>query len=78
MTRKLPIRTNIRRLRFDAGEMTQEQLAQRAGATRHTIMALEAGKYAPSLLLAFRIARAFGVGVEDVFVYDEAAAAEKG
>lgn len=63
------VRNNIRRLRFDAGEMTQERLGKLAGVTRHTIMAIEAGKYDPSLLLAFRIARAFGRGVEDVFLY---------
>jgi len=63
------IRNHIRRLRFERGEWTQDQLAQMAGVTRHTIMALEAGKYFPSLLLAFRIARAFGVGVEQVFEY---------
>ena len=57
----------IRRLRFDHGEMTQEALARATGVTRQTIIALEAGKYAPSLELAFRLARAFGVGVEDVF-----------
>ena len=61
---------NVRRLRFDNGEMTQQQLADRAGVTRQTIIAIEAGKYAPSLPLAFRIARAFGVGVEDVFEYE--------
>jgi len=49
--------------------MTQDQLAKQAGVTRHTIMALEAGKYFPSLLLAFRIARVFGAGVEQVFEY---------
>ena len=65
------IRNHIRRLRFERGEWTQDQLAQMAGVTRHTIMALEAGKYFPSLLLAFRIARAFGVGVEQVFEYGE-------
>jgi putative transcriptional regulator len=59
----------IRRLRFDRGEMTQEELAQKAGVTRQTIIALEAGKYTPSLELAFRIAGAFQVGVEDVFEY---------
>jgi putative transcriptional regulator len=64
------IKNHIRRLRFDHGEMTQDQLAKQAGVTRHTIMALEAGKYCPSLLLAFRIARAFGVPVEQVFEYD--------
>lgn len=63
------IKNHIRRLRFDHGEMTQDQLAKQAGVTRHTIMALEAGKYFPSLLLAFRIARVFGVGVEQVFEY---------
>jgi putative transcriptional regulator len=62
-----PIVNHIRRLRFEHGEMTQEALARQAGVTRQTIIALEAGKYAPSLELAFRIARAFGVGVEDVF-----------
>jgi len=66
-----PLENRIRRLRFDNGEMTQQQLAQQVGVTRQTIIALEAGKYAPSLLLAFRIARAFGAGVEDVFHYDD-------
>jgi putative transcriptional regulator len=65
-----PLKNQIRRLRFDHGEMTQQDLADRAGVTRQTIIALEAGKYAPSLMLAFRIAKAFGVKVEDVFQYD--------
>ena len=65
------ITNTIRRLRFDQGEMTQEELAQRVGVTRQTIIALESGKYTPSLALAFRIARAFGRGVEEVFVYKE-------
>ena len=60
----------IRKLRFDNGEMTQQELAERAGVTRQTIIALEAGKYVPSLLLAFRLAAAFGVRVEDVFQYE--------
>jgi putative transcriptional regulator len=64
------LKNQIRRLRFDRGEMTQQELADRAGVTRQTIIALEAGKYAPSLMLAFRIAKAFGVKVEDVFQYD--------
>jgi putative transcriptional regulator len=68
---ELEIKNHIRRLRFDHGEMTQDQLAKQAGVTRHTIMALEAGKYFPSLLLAFRIARAFGAPVEQVFEYVE-------
>ena len=63
------IKNHIRRLRFDHGEMTQDQLAKQAGVTRHTIMALEAGKYFPSLLLAFRIARVFGASVEQVYEY---------
>ncbi len=65
------IANRIRRLRFDHGEMTQEQLAERVGVTRQTILALEARKYCPSLELAFRIARAFGVSVADVFQYEE-------
>ncbi|MBN1361320.1 MAG: helix-turn-helix transcriptional regulator [Sedimentisphaerales bacterium] len=60
----------IRRLRFENGEMTQQQLADKAGVTRQTIIAIEAGKYAPSLPLAFRIAHAFGIPLEDVFQYD--------
>jgi putative transcriptional regulator len=65
------IRNNIRRLRFDRGEMTQEELAARAGCTRQTIIALEQGKYVPSIELAFRIARVFSVNVEEVFQYEE-------
>ena len=60
----------IRRLRFDNEEMTQQALAERIGVTRQTIIALEAGKYVPSLLLAFRLATTFGVRVEDVFQYE--------
>jgi putative transcriptional regulator len=62
-----PVANDIRRLRFEQGEMTQQALADACGVTRQTIIALEAGRYAPSLELAFRIARVFGVGVEDVF-----------
>jgi len=65
------IKNRIRRLRFDNDEMTQEELANRAGCTRQTIIALEQGKYVPSITLAFQIARAFGVTLEDVFQYDE-------
>jgi len=60
----------IRRLRFDNDEMTQEELAGRAGCTRQTIIALEKGKYVPSIVLAFRIARSLGVSIEDVFQYE--------
>ncbi|MBN2018830.1 MAG: helix-turn-helix transcriptional regulator [Sedimentisphaerales bacterium] len=63
------IKNNIRRLRFEKGEMTQQHLADIVGVTRQTIIAIEQGKYAPSLPLAFRIARAFGVGVENAFDY---------
>jgi putative transcriptional regulator len=71
------LHNQIRRLRFEHGEMTQEELARRVGVTRQTIIALEAGKYAPSLTLAFRIARAFRTGVEDVFHYDEPGSTRK-
>ncbi len=60
----------IREHRFRNGEMTQEQLAGRVGVTRQTIIALESGKYAPSLLLGFKLASAFGVKVEEVFQYN--------
>lgn len=65
------ISNRIRRLRFDHNEMTQQQLADKVRVTRQTIIAIEAGKYAPSLPLAFRIARAFGTTVEDVFQYPD-------
>jgi putative transcriptional regulator len=61
---------NIRRLRFEKGEMTQQQLADLAGVTRQTIIAIEQGKYAPSLPLAFKIACAFVVPLESVFQYE--------
>lgn len=60
---------NIRKLRFEHGEMTQKQLADLTGCTRQTINAIEAAKYAPSLELAFKIARAFDRNVEEVFFY---------
>ncbi len=63
------VRNAIRRLRFEREEMTQERLAQLAGVTRQTIIALEANRYVPSLDLAFRIARAFGLPLEEVFQY---------
>lgn len=62
---------HVRRMRFDNGEMTQQELANRAKCTRQTIIALEQGKYVPSLALAFRIARVFGVPLEAVFEYQE-------
>ncbi len=65
------IANRIRRLRFDHNEMTQEELAKQVGCTRQTIIALEQGKYVPSVELAFRIAKAFGVPLEEVFQYEE-------
>ena len=66
---KQKIKNQIRRLRFDANEMTQEELAKKAGVTRQTIIALEAQKYSPSLELAFRIAKVFNVPLEEIFHY---------
>lgn len=63
------VTNTLRRLRFDADEMTQADLAARVGVTRQTIIAIEAGKYSLSLELAFRIARTFGKPLEDVFIY---------
>ena len=62
-----PIDNHIRRLRFEHGEMTQSELADKIGMTRQTVAAIEAGKYSPSLEAAFRIARVFDAGVEEVF-----------
>jgi putative transcriptional regulator len=66
-----PVRNDIRRLRFERRRMTQEALARACGVTRQTIIALEAGRYAPSLELAFRIAHAFEVGIESVFHWEQ-------
>jgi putative transcriptional regulator len=65
------LRTEVRRLRFQNGEMTQEELASKVGVSRQTIIAIERGKYNPSVGLALRIARAFGVRVEDVFALSD-------
>ena len=67
MNKKLNITNEIRTLRFFANEMTQLELAEKAGVSRQTIIALEAGKYTPSLELAFRIANVFGVPIGEVF-----------
>jgi putative transcriptional regulator len=63
------VTNQIRTLRFQHGEMTQQQLADHAGVTRQTINAIEAGKYSPSLEVAFRIARAFDTPLEAVFQF---------
>jgi putative transcriptional regulator len=65
-------------LRFEHDEMTQQELAERVGVTRQTIVAIEKGKYSPSLEAAFRIARVFGVPLESVFRYDDEARHHKG
>ncbi|MBH49811.1 MAG: transcriptional regulator [Candidatus Marinimicrobia bacterium] len=67
---KQKIKNQIRRLRFEASEMTQAELAEKAGVTRQTIIALEAQKYSPSLELAFRISKIFDVPLEEVFQYN--------
>ena len=69
MSRHSPIQNDIRRLRFEADEMTQASLAERIGVTRQTVNAIEGGKYSPSLEVAFRIAHVFGVPLDAVFVY---------
>lgn len=71
MDKKLTITNKIRTLRFFANEMTQAELAEKAGVSRQTIMALEAGKYTPSLELAFRIADVFGVPIGEVFEHEK-------
>lgn len=68
-----PIRNRIRELRFRNGEMTQQALAERVGVTRQTVIAIEKGKYSPSLEVAFRIADVFGAPLEDVFSYEREA-----
>jgi putative transcriptional regulator len=66
---KSNIQNKIRRLRFDADEMTQQQLADAVSASRQTIVAIEKGNYSPSLELAFRISRTFKTPLEEVFIY---------
>jgi putative transcriptional regulator len=65
------VTNSIRQLRFTHGEMTQQQLAEQVGVTRQTINAIEAGKYSPSLEVAFRMAEIFGVRVDEVFHYGQ-------
>ncbi len=75
--KKLPINNNIRTLRFFANEMTQKDLADKVGATRQTIAAIEKGKYAPSLELAFNLSLVFDVPLEEVFFIDKEALAKE-
>lgn len=67
---KSRISNNIRKLRFNHDEMTQQQLAELVGVTRQTIMAIEKDKYSPSLELAFKIALVFKIPLEEVFAYE--------
>ena len=69
MVKPTHVTNSIRALRFANGEMTQADLADRVGVTRQTIIAIEQGKYSPSLEMAFQIARAFGVRLDEVFQY---------
>lgn len=71
------INNTIRKLRFEHNEMTQQQLADLSGVTRQTIVAVEKGKYSPSLELAFKIAKVFNVPLETVFSYDEVTSQNK-
>lgn len=74
MARPTRVTNEIRALRFAAGEMTQAELADRVGLTRQTIIAIEQGRYSPSLEVAFKIARALQVPLEQVFGFPEEAA----
>jgi putative transcriptional regulator len=71
MAKATRVTNEIRALRFAHGELTQADLADRIGVTRQTVIAIEQGRYSPSLETAFRIARVFGVGLEDVFQYTD-------
>ncbi len=73
MVKPTKVTNSIRSLRFAHGEMTQADLADRVGVTRQTIIAIEQGKYSPSLEMAFRIARVFGVPLDEVFQYPDPA-----
>ncbi len=71
MVRPTLVTNSIRSLRFASGEMTQADLAERVGVTRQTIIAIEQGKYSPTLEMAFRIARVFRVPLDEVFQYSD-------
>ncbi len=74
---KFKITNNIRKLRFNSGEMTQQELADKTGTSRQTINAIESAKYSPSLELAFKIAEAFDVKLDEVFIYEAHAKSKK-
>jgi len=71
MARRLPIANRVRELREQHGGMTQAELGDAIGVTRQTIIAIEQRRYSPSLESAFRIARVFGLGVDDVFTWEK-------
>jgi putative transcriptional regulator len=71
VVRPTAVTNSIRSLRFARGEMTQAELADRVGVTRQTVIAIEQGRYSPSLEMAFRIARALGVPLDEVFQYPD-------
>ena len=71
MTKPTKITNSIRALRFAHGELTQAQLAERIGVTRQTVIAIEQGRYSPSLEMAFQIARVFRVPLDEVFQYPD-------
>ena len=71
MAKPTKVTNSIRALRFAAGEMTQAELADRIGVTRQTVIAIEQGRYSPSLEVAFKIAAALGVRLDEVFHYPE-------
>lgn len=71
MVKPTRITNSVRDLRAAHGEMTQAELARRIGVTRQTVIAIEQGRYSPSLEVAFQIARVFGVGLDEVFAYPE-------
>ena len=71
MVKPTRVANRIRSLRFAQGEMTQAELADRIGLTRQTVIAIEQGRYSPSLEVAFQIARVFGVPLDDVFQYPD-------
>lgn len=71
MVKPTQVTNRIRALRFEHDEMTQADLADRLGVTRQTVIAIEQGRYSPSLEMAFQIARVFGVPLDDVFHYPD-------
>ena len=77
MVKPTMVTNNIRSLRFAHSELTQAELAERVGLTRQTIIAIEQGKYSPTLEVAFQIAQVFGVALDDVFQYPDAEEARR-